>query len=135
MIQCLYLIYIGDILNLIYIGCLLINIIVRQFKIHTDDCYGGSCSLCVERWPLTPVSRTRTHSSVHGEVQTVKAHTAGHCRHPVDCCCRVCTVLWAFMTPKGDVGNGGLTTGHTTGQTQGFSFNVAAIFNTGDQRG
>ena len=106
-----------------------------QFKIHTDDCYGGSCSLCVERWPLTPVSRTLTHSTVHGEVQTVKGHTAGHCGHPVDCCCRVCTVPWSSMTPKGDGGDGGLTTGHATGQIQGSSFTVAAILNTADQRG
>ena len=60
-----------------------------QFKIHTDDCYGDSCSLCVERWPLTPGSITLTHSSGHGEVQTVKDQITGHCGHPVDCCCCV----------------------------------------------
>ena len=98
-----------------------------QFKMHTDDRYGDSCSLCV--------SRTLTHSSVHGEVQTVKGHIAGHCGHPVDLCCRVCTVHRDVTTPKGDGGDGELITGHTTGQTQGLSFSVAAILNTADQRG
>ena len=106
-----------------------------QFKIHTDDCYGSSYSLCVERWPLNPVSRTLTHSSVRSRIQTVKGHTAGHCGHAVDRFCRVWTVPSDATTPKGDGGDGGLTTGHTTGQTQGFSFSVAAILNTADQRG
>ena len=113
----------------------MINIIVRQLKIHTDDCNGDSCSQCVERLPLTPGSITLTHSSVHGEVQTVKGQITGHCGHTVDCCCRVCTVACSLITPKVDVGDGGLTTGHTTGQIQGFSFSVAAILNTADQRG
>ena len=108
--------------------------IADNAKIHTDDCYGDSCSLCVERWPLTPVSRTPTHSSVHVEVQTVKGHTAGRCGHPVDRCCRVGTVPWSVTTPKVDGGDWRLTTGDTTGQTQGFSFSVAAILNTADQR-
>ena len=113
-----------------------VNVILfMQFKIYTDHCYGSSCSLCVERWPLTPVSRTLTHSSVHGEVQTVKVHTTGHCGHAVDRRCCVWTVPSDVTTPKVDYGDWGLTTGHTTGQTQGFSFSVAAILNTADQRG
>ena len=121
---------------LIYAGSMLITVILfMQFKIHTDDCYGGSCSLCVERWPLAPVSRTRTHSSVHGEVQTFKGQTAGHCVHAADRCCCVWFVPWLLTTPKDDGGDGRLTTGHTTRQTQGFSFTVAAILNTSDQRG
>ena len=127
MIQCWY---------LIYTGYILINVILfMQLKIHTDDCYSGSCSLCVEGWPLTPVSRTRTHSSVHGEVQTVKGQTAGHYGNTVDRCCCVWTVPCSLTTPKGDVGDERLTTGDTTGQTQGFSFSVSAILNTADQRG
>ena len=109
--------------------------IADNAKIHTDDCYGGSCILCVERWPLNPESKTLTHSSVHGEVQTVKGHNAGHCGHPVDLCCCVRTFSCDVSTPKGDGSDGRLTTGHTTGQTQGFSFSVAAILNTADQRG
>ena len=100
-----------------------------QLKIHTDDYYGGSYSLCVKGWPLTPVSRTPTHNPVRSRIQTVKGHTAGHCGHPFDCRCRVWTVPSDATTPKVDGGDGGLTTGHITGQTQGFSFGVAAILN------
>ena len=121
---------------LIYTGSMLINVILfMQFKIYTDHCYGSSCSLCVDRWPLSPVSRTLTPSFAHGEIQMVKGQTAGHCGQAVDCCCCVWTVTWSLTTPKVDGGDGGLTTGHTTGQIQGSSFTVAAILNTADQRG
>ena len=63
--------------------------IADDAKIHTDDCYGGSCSLCEKGWPITPVSSTPTHSSVHDRIQTVKGLITGHCGHAVDYCCCV----------------------------------------------